>query len=115
MYNVLFDHFIYSSYSYSQYDVQYTALCVYCFYYCLIQEKIESSIIVHENDGRIYISLVTDGTLNFIYQRRALHYSSMTVVTRVIEHLFFKRYFVFVFLLFTIHGHYSKTARTTNS
>ena len=96
MYNVLFHYFIYPSYSYYQYDVRYSALYVYYFHYCIVfQETIESSINVHVNDGRIYISLVTDGTLKSIYQRRALHYSSMTIVMSVIVHLFFTRYLSF--------------------
>ena len=66
------------------------------FHYCLVfQATIESSINVHVNDGRIYISLVSDGTLKSIYQRRALHYSSMTIVMSVIVHLFFTRYLSF--------------------
>ena len=43
---------------------------------------------MYENDGRFHISLGTDGTLKFIYLRRALHYSNMTVVSRVRERLF---------------------------
>ena len=99
MYNVLVHHFIYSYYSYYQYDVRYSALCVYYFHYCLVfQKTTKSSIYVHVNDGRIYISLVTDGALKSIYQRRALHYFCMTVVTKVIEHLFLN-IFLYLFLL----------------
>ena len=65
MYNELFHYFIYFSNSYYQYDVQYSALCVYYFHYCLVfQRTIKSSIKVYENDGRIDISIVTDGILN---------------------------------------------------
>ena len=52
------------------------------------KSTIKSFINVHENDGCIHISIVTDGSLSSFIRRNS-HYFCMTVVTKVIEHLFF--------------------------
>ena len=90
--------------------VPYTVICsVRNFHYCLVFKiTIEASIYVHENDGRIDISLVTDGTLKFIYKRRTLHFLSMTFVSRVIERLFSNHLRFISCLVFYTRGHLIK-------
>ena len=85
-------------------SVQRTTLCLMCLLLSLLLSVSKYNQIFHlmcKNDGRIHISLGTDGTLKFIYQRRTLHYSNITVVRRVIVHLFsniilYLSYFVYV-------------------